>query len=382
MRYIGNKTRLLGFIGRVLDEHGLRSGHAFDAFSGTASVGSFLKKRGFAVSSCDLMTYSFVLQKARIEADAEPSFERVREHDPELRRARVGGRSRSPLELALSPPSPAHDVFRYLESELPSLTAFITRQFAPDGSGDEPGDRMFFTRENAQRIDAIRTCIHEWRIAGLLDDPEYFVLLAALIEGADAVANTTGVYAAFVKSWQPNALRPLRLRYPDVVPGTGSRCAAYQGNAGSILGEIGPVDILYMDPPYNTRQYSGYYHVPELLARGWFDGEPELRGKTGLMPDGDLRSAWSTRGGCVDALADLLSRANARCALMSYNSEGIIPEPEINRLFREHDRGATFRLHELDYARYRADADHAGRRYKGDHVRERLYYVECNGHRS
>ena len=59
-----------------------------------------------------------------------------------------------------------------------------------------------------------------------------------------------------------------------------------------VAATAGPVELIYIDPPYNARQYSGYYHVPEVIARGWFDGVPVLRGKTGLVNGSDQQSDW------------------------------------------------------------------------------------------
>src|SRR5688572_4738323 len=88
MRYIGNKTKLLGFIGSVLDGLDAKGGHAFDAFAGTASVGRFLKGRGYGVSSCDIMTYSYVFQRAYVEVDQTPDFLGVLSGDGDFRKAR------------------------------------------------------------------------------------------------------------------------------------------------------------------------------------------------------------------------------------------------------------------------------------------------------
>jgi adenine-specific DNA-methyltransferase len=136
------------------------------------------------------------------------------------------------------------------------------------------------------------------------------------------------------------------------------------------------VELLYLDPPYNSRQYSGYYHIPELVAMGWAAGVPELRGKTGLIPDATKRSAWSRRATCVGALNDLLDRIHPRYVLMSYNSEGIIPEDEIRRAFVSRGVRGSFRIHEHDYARYRSDRDGSDRRYKAARVTERIFFVE------
>jgi adenine-specific DNA-methyltransferase len=252
----------------------------------------------------------------------------------------------------------------------------VTRQYSQSEQG-EASQRMFFSRVNAERIDAIRTRIHQWRVSGQLDDDEYFLLLACLLEAADSVANTTGVYAAYVKSWQSNALRPLRLSYPDVVVNTDLVCRAVQGDVSDVIRHVGALDLLYLDPPYNTRQYSSYYHVPELIAKGWFDTEPEVRGKTGLIADADKKSRWSTRRGCIAALEDLVANATTKHILMSYNSEGIIPEPDIERIFKEFGNASTFRVFSLEYDRYRSDRDHEQRQYIADRVTEKLYYINA-----
>ena len=384
MRYIGNKTKLLDFIGSVLDEQRIQSGIAFDAFSGTASVGRYLKRHGFDVYACDLMTYSFVFQKALIETDCVPQFGQVINSDATLSAIRrtpafrryVDSRFGSQADLFASTSSDYrafHDVACYLEQFLPGTDDFITTHFSADDSA--LGERMFFTRGNARRIDAVRVKLEDWRRSGLLGDGDYYPLLASLLEAADAVANTTGVYAAFVKSWQANSQRPLRLSVPNLVINTGRHCEAIQGDANDVIDRVPSLTLLYLDPPYNTRQYSSYYHVPELIAKGWHAGVPSLRGKTGLIEDSDKKSKWSTRGGCISALDQLLSKADARHVLMSYNSEGIIAESEIIRLFKHYGKATSFRTFELVYDRYRSDSDHEERQYKSDMVTEKIYYV-------
>jgi len=385
MRYIGNKTRLLDFIGSVIDSQQITKGIAFDAFSGTASVGRYLKRRGFCVYSCDLMTYSFVFQKTLIETDCVPQFDQLISSDNLLRRTRRTDAFRHYLESRFDLQEDLFTTFQsgvrgisevlgYLEQFLPDETGFIAKNYSSNDD-DTAGHRMFFTRENAQRIDAIRHQIEKWRRSHLVNESEYFALLASLIDAADAVANTTGVYAAFVKTWQSNAEHGLRLEVPDFVVNTGKQCVAMQGDVNQVITTVPPLDVLYLDPPYNTRQYSSYYHVPELLAKGWFDVEPTIRGKTGLIEDTDKKSQWSTKAGCVAALEQLLGATNAKHVLMSYNSEGIIPEADITRLLRSFGVASSYRVFELEYDRYRSDSDSEDRQYKGDLVTERIYYV-------
>jgi adenine-specific DNA-methyltransferase len=353
MRYIGNKTRLLDFIRGTLRARGIRGGTAVDPFTGTASVARALKRGGFNVVAADVMEYAHVFGRAYVQSDGRPALGGV---------GALLGRRAPTLKGVLA----------HLEQQPPE-PGFLHEHFTPAGAAGAAHGRMYFTPENAARIDGIRGTLEAWRADGVIDEEEFFVLLATLIEAADAVANTAGVYAACIKSWQPNALRPLRLRLPP--PARGPASVAYRADAHEVVAGLSDVELLYLDPPYNTRQYPGYYHLPELIARGWFDAPPALRGKTGLLPDAEQRSDWSRRRRCEDALARLVAATGARHIVMSYNSEGIIPETTIERVFREYGRAGTYRCYRRRYRRDRADADGERRTYTADVVEERLYCV-------
>ena len=359
MRYIGNKTKLLGFIEQKLTARDITGDglSAVDPFSGTASVGHHLKRLGFRVTASDIMTYGYVFARAYVAVPALPECPGLA--DEVL--AVEGGTAPSFV-----------DVIAYLNG-LDPVPGFIHRHYAPSGAGAREHGRMYFTNENAARIDHIRNRIEEWHRAERIGDDAYHLLLAALIDAADAVANTTGVYAAFVKSWQPNARRRLRLQVPEIHAGNG--CRAERRDALELATDLEPFDLLYLDPPYNNRQYPGYYHIPELIAEGWFDGEPELRGKTGLVPDAHKRSDWSRARKCEAAFEALIATAPWRHVVMSYNDEGIIPEATIQRVLREHGRRRTYKRYSRSYKRYRSDADRENRSYSGDKVREYLYCV-------
>jgi len=353
VRYIGNKTKLLGFIRRILKLRSIAGGVAVDPFCGTASVARELKRLGFHVVAGDIMEYAHVLAKAYVETTAEPNVGAV---------AQVLGTHGADLRVVL----------REL-NRLPAAPGFITENFSAPLVATRRSARMYFTHENAARIDAIRTLLHEWRRDALIGDAAYFTLLAALIEAADRVANTTGVYAAYVKSWQPNARRPLELQPHRLVTGNG--CYAKRADALALIREQEPFELLYLDPPYNGRQYAGYYHLPELIALGWFDTAPVLRGKTGLLPDADKRSDWSRRKRCERALEELLATARCKHIVMSYNAEGIIPESIVERLLKQYGRRETYQRYRKSYRRYRSDADGVNRNYVADRVDEYLYCV-------
>jgi adenine-specific DNA-methyltransferase len=361
MRYIGNKTRLLTFITRAIDRLGIRPGTAHDAFAGTSAVGRALKERGWRVASSDLMTYSYVFQRAYVVAQRVPSLRELRAGDPELRDALHAARRRHP-----SRKSDLARIAQYLQTSLHPAAGFFAHHFA--------GERMYFTRENAERIETVRVTLHRWREEGLLPEDAYYLLLASLIEGADRVANTAGVYAAYIKSWQPNALRPIQLAPVAPIKGVAGS-TAHRGDAADVARMLGPIELLYVDPPYNSRQYPGYYHVPELIARGWNGEPPRLRGKTGLLPADGQRSAWCSARHVRNALQELLEATGARHVLVSYNSEGLLAEPVLRETLKEASVDGRVKGFSMSYKRYRADSDREGRRYSSDRVRELLVYA-------
>jgi len=369
VRYIGNKTRLLPFILETVTALGIGPGSAHDACAGTAVVGRELKAAGWRVASSDIMTYSYVFQRAYVVSQRVPSFADLRAGDPEVRRAIRSPRFRE--AVARRGTSALSLVCEYLARWLEPERGFIAAHYGPAGG------RMYFTDENAMRIDAIRTRLNDWHAEGLIGDDAFYVLLAALIEAADRVANTAGVYAAYIKSWQPNAKRALDL--DPRLPLRGARgSTAHLADAQKVASQLGPVELLYIDPPYNSRQYAGYYHIPEIIARGWFETVPVVRGKTGLVRDagGSTRSAWCTATGAERSLRDLLAATEARHVLVSYNSEGLLGETSLQRVLSEASVDGRSRRFVRDYRRYRADSDHARRRYRVDALRELLYHAK------
>lgn len=335
MRYIGNKTRLLPFILRTVERLGIAPGSVHDAFAGTASVSRAFRERGWRVSSSDILASSYVFQRAYVVADASA---------PDL-----GQRAR---DLAGAEPRPS----------------FISRHFSPLGG------RMYFTEENAGRIDGARELLEEWRTRGEVDDSQYYILLAAIIEGADRVANTAGVYASYMKRWQVNARRPFRLALASPVRAS-APATAHMMDAAAAATFIGDVDLLYIDPPYNSRQYVAYYHIPEILARGWSGGEPELRGKVGLLAGSEGRSDWSHGRRVKRLFSELFSASGARHALVSFGSEGHLSPEALTGILAAHAADGKVARFARRYRRYRADSDRVGRRYHRDFATEQLYHI-------
>ena len=315
-------------------------GSAHDAFAGTASVSRALKENGWRVHSSDLLMSSYVFQRAYVVAES-------------------AGRDVEELANELA--------------ALPPREGFISRHFSP-ATGDGKVGRMYFTPENAGRIDAAREELESWRGAGKIGEDDYYILLAAIIEGADRVANTAGVYASYMKRWQPNAKRAFGIVPEKPIKGA-QPAEAHLMDATDAAKRIGEVDLVYIDPPYNSRQYVAYYHIPEILARGWMDSAPAIRGKVGLLAGSEGRSQWSHGRRVRKLFAALLGATGARQALVSFNSEGHLAPDALQSLLASASLDGKVSHFTQSYRRYRADSEREGRHYHHDTALEHLYLV-------
>lgn len=378
MRYLGNKTKLVPFLLETVARFQETPGVACDPFAGTASVSAALKENGWQVHAGDLMASSYALQVARVHLDAPPRYPAsLLPAAARNGRREIGYRALLAGLAKLDDPDGIDAVGDRRDGERPA-PGFISEHYTSGGAAGREHGRMYFSPENGRKIDLVRTRIERWTRGPSHSEAAAQLLIATLIEAADRVANTTGVYASFVKTMQPNARRPIELRPIEPTPrreGAGV-CSAFRGPASDLLASIGPVDLVYLDPPYNGRQYPAYYHIPELLALGWAN-PPEIRGKTGLIPDEAQRSDWCRKQRAPGALREVLEAADARHILFSYNDEGLLDRAAIEGALRERGLSDTYEFFARPYRRYRSDADGPQRSYLRDNVREHLHYVRC-----
>ena len=243
----------------------------------------------------------------------------------------------------------------------------ISTEYSPAG----PQKRMFWTAENAAHIDAARQLIPSFST-----ECQPF-LLASLLVSADAVANTTGVYGAYLKQFKRAALRPMVVRplhkRPNPAP-AGSRILCGD-DASAALATLAPVPtasgfrIVYADPPYNQRQYSANYAPLKLLTE-YEAGAVRAETKTGLATEA-YKSAFCRRTDVRSAFEGLVTSARL-CAdhlVVSYSSDGLLSRTELGDILGER---AICRV--IEHGRYRSAKGQApeGSRTK---VSEFLYGV-------
>lgn len=339
MKYIGNKTRLLNFISESMDNFGVcKNGIFIDLFAGTNSVAKHFKNKGYKVITNDFMTYSYIFSKVLIELNEMPKF------------IKLNG-----LDEALNLLNKEH-----------YLKGYVYENYAPGGKFN----RQYFSDKNAMRIDFIREKIQQWLRENIIDENEFLVLLVSLIDAADFVANISGTYGAYLKIWRSMALKDIKLLPPNITNNHLNN-KSFQLDSNAFVRELSG-DIVYIDPPYNHRQYAPNFHFLESLAV-W--DKQELKGKGGLRDYKHQKSLYCQKGKAMEVFSDLISNIRSQYIILSYNNEGIISREHILKTLNAIGQVKEYTTH---YRRFRTEKNHEKRQYKqcDDKTIEHLFIVK------
>lgn len=332
MNYIGSKSKLSEFIKSnvvATVSTDLKESVFCDLFAGTGIVGRNFKNSVKTVISNDVEYYSFVLLKNYIG--------NYRELD--------------------------YDPYLELLKNLEGRKGFVFENYSEGGSAG----RLYFSSENGQKIDALRSKIESWKYSGEIGESLYFFLLASLLESADKIANTASVYGAFLKRIKPSAAKKMVLKPAEFEITTNSH-RVYNCDANKLIGET-EGDILYLDPPYNARQYGANYHLLNTIAK--YDTFAP-KGKTGLRSY--YRSSYCKAGEVKESFENLIKNARFRYVFFSYNNEGLMPAKEIKQIMQKYGR---YDLAQKDYQRFKADKTES-RNHTATATTEYLHILEKN----
>lgn len=312
MNYIGSKYSLLDFIDntikRVVGED--MSQLVFcDLFAGTGIVGRHFKTQVSQVISNDWEYYSYILNRNYIGNHLE-----------------IEGKDEYIAKL----------------NQLDGIdNGFIYSQYCLGGGNN----RQYFSDENGKKIDAARVAIEEWKDNGEISDDLYYFLLCSLIESADKHANTASVYGAFLKSLKKSAQKPLVIT-PATYQFNYHNHQVYREDANTLIKSIRG-DILYLDPPYNARQYGANYHLLNTIAE-YKVFEP--KGKTGLREYN--KSDYCSKAVVRYSFESLIADAKFKYIVLSYNNEGLMSIDTIRQIMSRYGRYQVF---QKEYSRFRAD---------------------------
>lgn len=303
IKYLGSKRTLVGVLGAIAQASHAKT--AVDLFTGTTRVAQEFKRLGLDVIASDSATYSDILAKCYLEADAN-----------KVNLQELAGK------------------IAYLNN-LPGKSGYVTKNFCEEA--------RFFQPKNGQRIDVIREELE----ANFKTDEHFPILLTSLMLAADRVDSTTGQHMAYLKNWSHRSKHDLELLVPELIPGTGK---SVLGLAEDVISELLEVDLLYMDPPYNQHRYFTNYHIWETLVR-WDNPEPygvAMKRIDSRSPH--THSVFNKRKKMPPAFKDVITKAKAKTLVVSYNNESWVEPIDIaEALLQNHESVA---LLEFDYVRY------------------------------
>lgn len=301
MNYIGSKLHLSSFIyGAVTQVVGedLSSYSFCDLFAGTGAVGKLFQGKVQKIISNDREYYSYVINKAHFNKQLSDYNCLIEELN-----------------------------------NLQGIPGFIFNEYSENGKAG----RLYFSESNGKKIDAICLKIKQWKKRSVIDEEMYLFLLSILIRGADKVANTASVYASYLKNLKQSArkevlLCPVALNHTD-----NTTYEVFQEDSNVLIEKI-EGDILYLDPPYNRREYASNYHLLNTIAL--YDTSFTPKGKTGVRKY--ATSSYCKKSEAVIALEELISKAHFRYVFLSYNNEGWISSENIRKIMEKYGRYSRF----------------------------------------
>ncbi len=294
IRYIGSKYKLNRWIFSIINQNISTENTVFlDACSGCGSVSKYAVNSGYKVISNDLMKFSSVILNGSIGLTKE-------QHNIALKKI----------------------------NKFNSFDNGINGYFYNNFCDESIPPRLYFTTKNAQLIDLFHKRIN------LIEDlkiKDY--LLYCGLKAISRVSNVTGTQSAFLKKYQKRAKDPFKLNYENVIEGS---ISIFNRDILSLLNDSEfrrtyREDILYLDPPYNQRQYGPNYHLYETFVR---NDNSQIKGLTGLRDwKNESYSDFCVKENCLQIFESIVKSSTAKSIFISYNSEGLLQKEDFKNLF-------------------------------------------------
>lgn len=274
-RYIGSKFRMLKFIEEVIKKENIEFSSFLDLFGGTGIVGDFFNNENIKVYVNDLLKSNYLSYLAWF-----------------------GSEKIDTKKIKL-----------YIE-KYNSLSNLKDNYFSLNFSD------TYFSKDNCQKIGFIREDIEENYLANKLNARERAILITSLLYAMDKIANTVGHYDAYRKKGNLN--KKLEMCMLNLKSNKNNRNnKIFNEDANELVKNI-KADVVYIDPPYNSRQYSDAYHLLENVAM-W--EKNEVYGVARKMKKNGIKSKYCSVSAPL-AFKDLLENIKAKYIIVSYNNMG------------------------------------------------------------
>ena len=322
LNYIGSKFQLLHWITQHILEHtkwtSFEDKIIADLFAGTGVVSYHFRNLNSIVISNDSELYSHIITFAFTKSCfTEKCREIIENIQKEIQ-----------------------------ENKYVNTFGFITKNYSPF----ESNERKFFTIDNAQRIDYIRNRIE--MLKEIISLEEYNFILASLLISADAISNVPAVYGCYLKDFKVKAIKELVLlpiHTNTILPQCESKTFHSDVLNSDFISSF-ETDLVYLDPPYNERQYSKNYFPLNVIAKNLFIEEPVLKGKTGIPADCFI-SSFCKKGEVEKSFDLLFSQLKTKWIFLSYNSESLLSKEKIVDLMSKY---GTASFVEKSYKRFKS----------------------------
>lgn len=317
--YIGNKRNLLPMIeqGLLEIEKEQKINSIIDLFSGSGVVSRLFKSKGYQIISNDLEDYAKVINECYLSNPEEFDIEKWNE---------IKGQ---------------------IETYPLVKNGVISTLYAPkDTKNIQLGERAFYTRENAIKIDTYRKAID------IFCPGEYKkFFLAPLLSEASIHVNTSGVFKGFYKDKNTgigkfggtgeNALDrimgSISLK-PPILCDKSTPYMVYQSDANALSYSIF-ADVAYLDPPYNQHPYGSNYFMLNTILKN--DFPTKISKVSGIVSDWN-RSNYNKKPKIYDTLEEVIKNLKVKYILLSYNSEGFLSYDEIIQMLSNYGEVSVF----------------------------------------
>lgn len=337
--YLGNKRSLIPAIETVVEEVRKkmdgRKLRTCDGFAGSGIVSRMLKRHSIHIHANDFENYSTIINRAYLTNRGEMPYQKVEEAVARLNKQVINGGGPK---------------------------GFIAEMYAPLNDQDiKSGERVFYTQENARRLDAFAQLIREE------DDDIQELLLGPLLSAASVHANTGGVFKGFYKDENgigrfggsgadalSRILAPIELRVP-ILSKFYSESTVTQLDVADLPKNMKEADLTYLDPPYNQHPYGSNYFMLNLIANY---RKPTTVSAVSGIPDDWQRSAYNKKRESLIALSDLVANLPSRFILLSFSDDGFLDPKDLSELFESLGKVNVF---DIEYNTYRASRNLAGR---------------------
>lgn len=346
-KYLGNKRVLLNDIKTFADINCPDANSVLDIFSGTTNVARMFKNEGYITYSNDANRFSKVLGETYLGLKDIPKFENLKSFMVEDSKFLLHERLQKDLlknyiiselkakEIISDSYANATKLFNFLnnlDKTLPFVEYTFLNYYTQFGSNSSyksvrgtEGKRNYFSKENAIKLDNILYYLKEWYASKLITESEYNFILTAILEEVVLIANVNGTFHDFNRNrlW-PNALQEMYLKLPAVYTESGPQGFAFCDDALVVASNNNiKVDLLYIDPPYNFRQYTAYYHLLNFIAHYikiedlnlYLDNLKFVRGQN---PDDDFTSDFCFKDKFMQALDKMICDVSPKYIIMSY----------------------------------------------------------------